>query len=362
MVRNTRYKIILKTITPLHIGSGKELRLGFDFITGLKKTYRLDVDRLIESKADQIKPDRRGQYPLPGDLLTDEDLQNERYFRYQLSGTPKSTKSDARLKEAIKDVYDRPYIPGSSLKGAIRTALAWSVWPEVKPRVDMHRLKGALVEKEIFGKDPNHDLLKALKVSDLVTAKTASQAMRIANVSVVSGQSDKDIPIEMEVIRADHQFTGTLTIDNYLLQNPQAKAILKFDAKGAWLTNLCDHINHHSLDHAERLMNWFNNRPDCVNVYNTLEQITTALQGGRPEGQAVLQVGFGGGWDGITFGSRLQDDPQLWPAIVRKLSQKKIDPNKPQSFPSTRRAMRDPRNYTFARPLGWVLIEMIPLD
>lgn len=362
----TRYNLTITTITPVHIGSGKELRLGFDFFTDHHYTYRLNIDRLIEAKADQMQPDQRGRYPLPSELLQEHEKKSHAFIRYRLIGTPKSQKRDARLKEAIKDVYDRPYLPGSSLKGAIRTAIAWSVWPEVNPKVSGNRPVGANVEKQIFGTDPNHDLLRALKISDCLTKKTASSAMRVANVNVVSQTGENDIPIEMEVIKADQEFLGTMAIDEYYFSNHQANAQLGYGDKRRWLTNLCQHINAHSQSHIQRLMQWFAKIKGCEAVYDTFQMMHKALQQGLPDGQAVMFVGFGGGWDGITFGSRLQDDPELWQTIVkgwgRQLSRKRIDPKNPTSFPATRRAMRDPLDQRFARPMGWVLLNLERVD
>lgn len=358
----TQYNLTITTLTPVHIGSGEELRLGFDFFTDHRYTYRLNLDHLIEAKADQMQPDQRGRYPLPSELLQEHEKKSHAFIRYRLIGTPKSQKRDARLKEAIKDVYDRPYLPGSSLKGAIRTAIAWSVWPEVNPKVTGYKPKGTQVEQQIFGKDPNHDLLRALKISDCLAEKSASSTMRIANVNVVSQTGENDIPIEMEVIKADQQFLGTMAIEEYYFSNRQAKAKLGYGDKRRWLTDLCHHINAHSQFHIQRLMGWFAKIKGCEAVYETFQVMHNALQGGLPEGQAIMFVGFGGGWDGITFGSRLQEDPELWGTIVkgwgRQLSRKRIDPRNPTSFPATRRAMRHPQRDHYAKPLGWVLLDL----
>ena len=174
----TVYTINLTTLTPLHIGDGHELRQDFDFAIHGGRTYRLDEDEVLREKENQLVRDRAGRYPLPGKLLTESDYGKSRFFRYILPGAPRSEKCDARLKTFIKDAYDRPYIPGSSLKGAMRTALAWTGWVEVNPKLDRsavgrHRSwAGQPLEKKLFGPNPNHDLLRALQVSDLKGIKT----------------------------------------------------------------------------------------------------------------------------------------------------------------------------------------------
>ncbi len=128
----TVYSITLHTLTPLHIGDGVELHQDFDFAVFRGRTYRLNEDAILLAKPAALHPGRDGHYPAPGKLLQESDYQNADLFRYVLSGAPRSRQVDARMKSFIKDVYDRPYIPGSSLKGALRTALAWTGWPEVK--------------------------------------------------------------------------------------------------------------------------------------------------------------------------------------------------------------------------------------
>src|SRR5690606_18415556 len=109
-------------------------------------------------------------------------------FRYVLQGTPRSSAEGAQVREQVKDAYDRPYLPGSSLKGALRTVLAWSIWRERKLQPDARQLQrrrawaASSYEKAIFGRSPNHDLLRALQVSDSQPLDAA--ALMIANVRV----------------------------------------------------------------------------------------------------------------------------------------------------------------------------------
>src|SRR5690606_27280724 len=61
------------------------------------------------------------------ELLRPEDFHADSpLFRYVLPGEPRSQNPGSVLQEQIKDPWDRPYIPGSSLKGALRTALFYA--------------------------------------------------------------------------------------------------------------------------------------------------------------------------------------------------------------------------------------------
>jgi CRISPR-associated protein Csm5 len=186
------YQVKLSTLSPLHIGEGRELRLGFDFMIYEGQTWRLNEDAILAAYGEQLLAVSGGRYPLPGELLKPADYQQAELFRYVLRGKPRSQKGDARLQSCIKDVYDRPYLPGSSIKGALRTALAWTGWSEMKLQVDRTSFgrspfwAGQPVEQKIFGPDPNRDLLRALQVSDCISQSAAEQTLLIVNAQVLT--------------------------------------------------------------------------------------------------------------------------------------------------------------------------------
>jgi CRISPR-associated protein Csm5 len=232
------YNLKLTTLTPLHIGDGDELRQGFDFMFRGGRTYRLNEDAVLIAKSARLLPDKGGHYPLPGSLLDEADFQDASFFRYVLPGFPRSAKVDARLKSFIKDVHDRPYIPGSSLKGALRTALAWTGWNEVKPHLDRAAIgdrrswAGQPLEHKLFGPDPNHDLLRALLVSDLNRPAKAGEGLMVINAQVLTPKGH-GTPIELEALRGDLVFTGSLTIDETLFTQA-AERELRFGDRRRW--------------------------------------------------------------------------------------------------------------------------------
>lgn len=126
------YRVKATLITPLHIGSGRELLHEYDYAVFDKRTWRINEAALLDaqdaddaalaSKPAALKP---AALPKPP---TDFRVETG-YFRYVIQGTPRSQVPGAQVREQLKDVYDRPYLPGSSLKGALRTASrAAGVW------------------------------------------------------------------------------------------------------------------------------------------------------------------------------------------------------------------------------------------
>ena len=78
----------------------------------------------------------------PKDLLNPADFHADSgLFRYVLEGTPRSEAEGAVLREQIKTPFGKPYLPGSSLKGALRTALAAGIRHDPSPNSIASRSK-----------------------------------------------------------------------------------------------------------------------------------------------------------------------------------------------------------------------------
>jgi len=361
------FKLQLTTLSPLHIGDGIELRQDFDFIVNNEKTYRLDENAILEAKYAELQVRPGAAYTLPGKLLTTvEDYRTSKFFRYVLPGKPRSSLTDARLRSCLKDVHDWPYIPGSSLKGALRTALGWSGWDEVITNLDRSsfgtrdKWAGQPLEKKLFGKDPNHDLLRALQVSDCQTIGDNRARMILVNAQVLT-HSNHGSPIELEAISPNQIFEGRLHIDERLFGS-LAEPELGFAKHRHWLDELLPRINRRSQGRLEKLVPWFESVPECEVIANFLRKLQAAEMG---ENKAILQMGWGTGWDGTTFGSHLQKNPDLFETLVREFRMNKpgrtAPPRRPGSpFPSSRRvAVKMAGNTAHpAAPLGWVLMEL----
>ncbi len=361
----TTCKLTLQTLTPIHIGDGEELRHGFDFIIYKGHTWRLDEDAILEAKWDEMGLNRRGRvrYPLPGELLKESDFQNGKFFRYVLRGAPRSHKADARLKTCIKDHEDHPYIPGSSLKGALRTALAWKGWKEViRQPVDRRDIgnrrswAGQPLERKLFGKNPNYDLLRALQVSDLHGNLDPGKTLAVVNAQVLT-RGDMQSPIEMEALLPNRTLTGSLTIEDYLF-SPQAERELRFGFRKAWLDELMPRVQAHSHARLEKLLGWFETvrgADKIVNFYRQLYELKLSAN------QALVQIGWGSGWDGKTFWTHLQDNEPLFEKLMRDFRlqhrrSRNAPPTKAKDFPVSRRVVVNKER--IAAPFGWALITL----
>jgi CRISPR-associated protein Csm5 len=354
------YNLLVRTLTPVHIGDGNVLRLDFDFAVHGGRTYRLNEDAILEAKESQWLA-ARNTYPLPGRMLTgDGDFQNQAFFRYTLRNAPRSGKTDAELRAFIKDAYDRPYLPGSSLKGAFRTALAWTGWKEIKPRLDRQAIGRSRswaaqpLERQLFGRDPNHDLLRALHVTDCAGPQKPGEGLIVVNAQVVT-RKGAGSPVELEALQGDITLRGSLTIDETLF-GPMAEKELRLGNRRHWLTELMARAQAHSQARIEELAEWFERAEGGEAVAGFYRDLQKAKVGAN---SAVMQIGWGAGWDGKTLWTHLQTDAGLFEQIVSDFRLHKASRGAPprkagDPFPRSKRVTMSKGR--MATPLGWVLV------
>lgn len=142
MEKRKRYELTLRTMAPLHIGSGttytqKEYiyENGYYYFPDMGILYK-KLQKQGEKK-DRIFEDflmknghTNSRRPRLVQFLNDQQIRERNFSGYQIkeTGFELEKKKSARgnlneISAFVKDAYGCPYIPGSSLKGAIRTIL-----------------------------------------------------------------------------------------------------------------------------------------------------------------------------------------------------------------------------------------------
>jgi CRISPR-associated protein Csm5 len=83
--------------------------------------------------------------------------------------------------------------------------------------------------------------------------------------------------------------------------------------------------------------------------------------------QALLQLGWGTGWDDKTFGSNLRKDDDFMGSFIQHFRLARGRRERGEFFPksrlvavSTTRSSKDQIHETPMKPLGWVLLEIKP--
>jgi len=193
-------QIRIELLTPVHIGSGQFLQQQTDYVEYVGEGGRyfgvIDDHKLLHI----LGEDRIDLWVQS--VERDEDT-TELVKRFAPSvAVPKYCKrsificSDERtntLKECLHDGMGRPYIPGSSIKGAIRTAILSLIMQKKTPEEisNMNMVadgKCAQIEKEQFGDIQQSDF-RFLQVGDAYFERECEVALYMCNLNIRERES-----------------------------------------------------------------------------------------------------------------------------------------------------------------------------
>jgi CRISPR-associated protein Csm5 len=374
-----KYKVTLETLTPLHIGTGTELLKDFDYVskTGEDLTYVLDQDAVYAEELRRGGAAAQLDRP-PAKLLSSEHWrEGSPFVRYTLRGST----TIEQVREQIKDVQGRCYLPGSSLKGAFRTALmayaigAKKFTPEAVPLKPEKSWAAQPWEQAIFGKSPNHDILRVLQVADSQSAPVSPSPLELCAVRVFGGEDETPgAPVVVEAVRPSVVFATEVTIDELALQyadarkHPTHAKELDWRDRWLWLASLIEILQQASERHIAEEETAARDKgfETAADFYTRLREEARLLHDAPT---ALLQMGWGTGWNGMTVGPLLskamQDDARRRYKLGRPPNAgRDWTPNLTQPFPKSRRLRTIESSVTEDRPgqpLGWVKVTFEPV-
>ena len=362
----------LETLTSLHIGSGDMLQKDSDFVFGKdaedfsvvgvidpRKVLALVGEENIDAWTVAIENGRSTndivkQYA-PNATIADYSLHTIDSY---LSRTPQ------QIKEFIRDGLDRPYIPGSSIKGAIRTAVLASIAAtmndaDLRATRNNGNITAKTFEAKFFGKDPNHDVFRYLLVGDAFATgyRTAVYNMVNINERTERGFWDTSKQMATEVLLCGTEVDFSLVLKQPELRPkdmPAApKALCSIDA-------LLDVINNHTRKLlTDEIKIWESKSVDIpskkkVNKYIAkLKDLLNAANECQGTHSAIIRMGHGSGWRFMTGAwlKRLSDND--FEKVVNKARLNNIEKYSKYDFPKSRRLEEG-----LCEPLGFVKITL----
>ncbi len=367
---HSNFRLTVTTLTPLHIGTGNTLLRDFDFVTHDGKTWVISDDALADLLVDYEDDLAKMAAGRPAsELLRPEDFHADSpLFRYVLPGEPRSQNPGSVLQEQIKDPWDRPYIPGSSLKGALRTALFYAGYGQrnlqfrVSDLGNNAKFAAAPLERRVFVKNlerreepSNFDLLRVLQISDSVPDE--QKRLQIVNVTVSKNGQPSGSPIELEAIPSDVSFEMSLALDGYLLSNQIRREVGYVDDQIGWVQGLPQIVNSWTQDRLN-IESQTNRSSNWTNAFEQIKPIVDRFVADQTSSEFVVQLGWGGGWDSKTLGKHLTDNKAEFADLVnryRMIRQGKFKVG--DMYPKTRRAIVT-RKMRPISLLGWVWVRM----
>lgn len=211
------YTITLEVLTPVYIGSGNSI---------LKKDYILKGNYIEVYNPYKLYSILGKQYEIflnDNSTLTDFSYKNriniESAIEYKIyCGDTGVRKSDS-IEEFIKDPYGCPYIPGSSIKGAIRTAILSGIVKKKEEKKDKYSefRKRPVdnrdnIEKVAFG-EIVEDKFKHIKISDSLPLSLEDLVLSKKIDVFVDGKTNNKINICREALKVGTKVQFTITID-----------------------------------------------------------------------------------------------------------------------------------------------------
>ncbi len=233
MMNSERRNIAIETLTPVHIGSGETLTKNFDYIIKKIEGYPYvrvldmkEVVRLLQKKNIDIGLlvsclSNNNPSQSVKDFL-EEHLPDEEYYLRDIL-IPSSDNLAKELSEHIHDGFDEPYIPGSSLKGAIRTAIFTSLLKERSIIPNDIRPKSNIVDKilsfdntDIKSNDPRDrkdKYMRLLQVSDAYFEQEGMHALNTTHLNIRKNSYDDNSKKQLvEAITAGEQSSFVMKI------------------------------------------------------------------------------------------------------------------------------------------------------
>lgn len=385
----------LELLTPLHIGAGGQPLLGnYDVVADTQRGryYLIDLDRLITERMTEEQL-ARGQDPRVDNLITPQEW--EAYARAILRGpSGQQIAPESRERWTLlpfeRNASGHPYLPGSSFKGALRTALAYHflrdqlrqqhqvkqsarltdtpVGKQLRDQLNKNRKSRewfarpleTLLFQQSEGFDPNHDLLRVVRPSDSKPLPPDATVVEQVGIYQLRGQ-------ELRLLSPKHRWLVETLPEKTRLRlrldfdfGPfGARRGLPEDRRAAvdlpMLLRACREFAYRLVSLEVQTLSR-DTRSAVRSFYQSLAQEIKQAK----HDEAYLQLGWGTGWRAKTIGpllelSTVEDGLEFLDALIRNLRLDRTGHGRP--FPRTRRFVERQGRPVF--PLGWVRVRVV---
>ncbi|MBT3208606.1 MAG: type III-A CRISPR-associated RAMP protein Csm5 [Bacteroidetes bacterium] len=313
-------KIKIETLTPIHIGSGNDLSADIDFLFFEEKNEDNEFEEIIAVVDDEKILKIIGEENIN---IWAKIIENRKdFFEYLKQRKHDITSADIKkriirvygsqtstLKEQMLDGKQIPYIPGSSIKGAIRTAvlankaLANKKMAKKNLRDNRDKFSADKIEKKLFGNSANEDVFRFLQVGDAYfDYETIAINAKTLNL-IGNGWKFKHDNQLVECISEDSETFFNLKINNELIEKHNEKKIWLSDTDFLTFENLFSTIKNHTLQLLKKELQFWSEENVKEDVFdNYIEKLHSLIDVGKKcrENEAIIRIGYGSGWNFIT--------------------------------------------------------------
>lgn len=355
----------IETLTSVHIGSGEVLQIGSDFEKG-----KMGDDYVLAVVSPEKVLNLIGEEHLQDWVVAIERKESTGNVVKRFAPNAKVEDFAKRivlewseaherdtLKEHIHNGQGKPYIPGSSIKGAIRTAMLASLAENVngaERKIDASangkkKANANKIEKELFGSDPNNDVFRFLQVGDAYFGDSYTVALRMVNINERTSRGFWDVSksqlIEALCPKDETEFEMKLNIEGYNKSKERCSTLGDLPMIMSSYENLFETINEHTISLLDLEIDYWRERSDMDDsdkVESYLEKVESikkkVLKCCRGK-ECVLRIGHGSGWNFITGG--WARDLDNFESLVVPVSRPNNQNYREYDFPKTRRVDDD---------------------
>lgn len=344
MAGKSKYK--LKVLTPVHVGNGKNLMpLECSLNLSGKQVLRIDMDAFFKDKSFApylekfISEANSNKYAL--DRNFNRLALNHVWYKLDARDTIADLnrftgRNTSNILEHIKEGGEA-YIPGSSLKGALRGMLfRWLVKEkrnvfaeELSRSVEARKKEKELClnsERKFLG-DTRQSLLRALQAGDSSLVDPSS--LMLGCVRVMSqnqggyywktlgnnrDNNEDGTPVFFEALAPDTELQGTLKMDGFLLQEETAMMLgyrkEQREALGR-LAQICNAGAQELLKEEHRFFTELISKEKNALKKNRLQSVVKSIEalqkeaGNCKEGEFLLSLAWGTGYNAKALGGLL---------------------------------------------------------
>lgn len=358
------YVCRMEALTPVHVGSGESLKKDFDFFV-IKGRVWLVSASLLMAEIEKLGADRIDTFTRAiedhqaGQWIGQQGIKMDKISRASMN-LPGGDKTPREIRAQIRNGFGKPYLPGSSIKGSLRTAIIRKLLPNLTKDIKM-QVNDQELCKELLGKDAKMNLMRTLAVGDFSVCGEAGVTLNNALVYRLKSATNMmpkqvgpykkktDMKICIEHLQSSSICQGTISLDCFLPEKDNEKKCFDFKARLdlPWLISACRELADHTIATELDFFRDKTGKPvaDIRKFYQELQEEQKQLK----KNEVIIQMAWGAGWRGMT-GQLLEAD-DLNDNIRKRLNLAKNYLDFP--FPKSRRIVTVNGE---SRPMGWVKI------
>lgn len=348
----------IKILTPIHIGSGNTYG-AHEYYTGKSKGKeiftRIDITKFYSLLEGPLKDKFLHHISTPEfkldqfkDKIDRKSVKKAILYRGYLFSNPENIKE---VQEHIKTL-NQVYIPGSSIKGSLRTALLYTHLTES----DLKEISNILIASKRKNKKLEEFINRFFATKNKDFAKyNITRFLQITDTTTFKSPAI----YEIKILRAQENHYNYKNFKLHLECIPRIKPFLHFEIRTEYNDNfnilrLKDKINLIDIDTIKESLykfseDYIKHELDFASKYNieSLRKEYKKLRKENSKKTPLMKIGQGSGFLGTTIALRFKNEDRRTYELIRNITKGK---NYKHEFPKTRRLING------KKPLGWVKV------